>query len=115
MNIRECYYKIGGDYESVLKRLGSEDFIKRIVQRFPKDTSYQMIMDGIATGDAELAFRGAHTLKGVCANLDFARLYESSSRLTEILRDKQLENYEEVLDLVTLHYQATLEAISELD
>ena len=28
-----------------------------------------MIKDGIEKKDAELAFRGAHTLKGVCSNL----------------------------------------------
>ena len=36
----------------------------------------------------EGAFRGAHTLKGVCQNLSFDRLYEVSHELTELLRDR---------------------------
>ena len=36
----------------------------------------------------EDAFRGAHTLKGVCQNLSFDHLYEVSNELTELLRDR---------------------------
>ena len=36
----------------------------------------------------EDAFRSAHTLKGVCQNLSFDRLYEVSNELTELLRDR---------------------------
>ena len=39
-------------------------------------------------GNYEDAFRGAHTLKGVCQNLSFDRLYEASNELTELLRDR---------------------------
>lgn len=114
MNIRDCYQAFGGDYDNVLERLGSEAFIKRMVQLFPSDASYQMIKDGISAGDAELAFRGAHTLKGVCANLDFTKLYEYSSRLTECLRERTLKGYEEALSDVARQYQITVEAIRKL-
>ena len=36
-----------------------------VAVKFLDDSSYQMILDGIEAKDAELAFRGAHTLKGV--------------------------------------------------
>ena len=69
MNIKECYDKMGADFNEVMQRLGSENFIKRFAIKFLDDSSYQMILDGIEAKDAELAFRGAHTLKGVCSNL----------------------------------------------
>ena len=100
MNIRECYEKMGANFDEVLHRLGSENFIQRFAVRFLDDTSFQMIKDGIAANDAELAFRGAHTLKGVCSNLGFTKLYEESSRLTEILRGRELVGYEEALEEV---------------
>lgn len=115
MNIKECYQKMGGDFEDVMQRLGSESFIQRFVIRFLDDTSFQMIKDGIEAKDAELAFRGAHTLKGVCSNLGFSKLCELSSQLTEILRGRELKGYEAVLTEVEKQYQITVDAIRELD
>ena len=39
----------------------------------------------------ELAFRAAHTLKGVCMNLGFDHLYKLSFEITESLRTGNLE------------------------
>lgn len=115
MDIRECYDKMGGDFNDVMQRLGSESFIKRFAVKFLDDTSFQTLLDGIESKDAELAFRGAHTLKGVCANLGFAKLYEASSNLTEILRGRELVGYEEALSEVDKQYQITVEMIKALD
>lgn len=115
MDIRECYHKLDGDFENAMRRLGSENFIRRFTIRFLSDPSFQMIKDGISAGDAELAFRGAHTLKGVCANLDFTRLQELSAQLTEVLRERKLEGYEEIFSAVERQYQQTVAAIKELD
>lgn len=115
MTTRECYDKMGGDFDDVMQRLGSESFIRRFALRFLDDTSFQMIKEGISNGDAELAFRGAHTLKGVCSNLGFSKLYEASSELTEILRERELKGYEAALAEVEQQYQVTVEAIKELD
>lgn len=115
MDIRECYRKLEGDFDNAMRRLGSENFIRRFTLRFLSDPSFQMIKEGIAAGDAELAFRGAHTLKGVCANLDFTKLQELSSQLTEVLRDGSLEGYEEIFQAVERQYQQTIDAIQELD
>ena len=42
-------------------------------------------------GDAETAFRAAHTLKGLCLNLGFESLYKVDAALTEELRAGKLE------------------------
>ena len=115
MDIKECYQKMDGDFEDVMQRLGSESFIRRFVIRFLSDTSFQMIKDGIESQDAELAFRGAHTLKGVCSNLGFKKLCDLSSQLTEILRGRELKGYEEMFAQVEKQYQITVDAIRELE
>ena len=94
MDIKECYKEMGADYEDVLRRMGSDSLVERFTLRFLDDKSYQMIKDGIAAGDAETAFRGAHTLKGVCLNLGFSSLYEVSAQLTEDLRGRVIEGSE---------------------
>ncbi len=87
MTLKECYAALGGDYEEAMGRLRSERLVQKFVLKFLSDGSYQLLQDSLAAGDREEAFRAAHTIKGVCANLAFNTLLESSEALTEALRD----------------------------
>ena len=40
MTTKECYEKIGSNYESVLSRFGNEALVKRFALKFLKDPSY---------------------------------------------------------------------------
>lgn len=116
MDIRECYQVMDSNFDDVLERLGSESFIRRFTLRFLDDPSFQTLKDGIMTGDHELAFRGAHTLKGVCSNLGFTKLYELSSELTEILRKNTgVQGCEGTFAAVEKQYQKMTAAIKELE
>ena len=76
MTIQECYKAIGGNYEAVLGRLHSEALIQRFTLKFFEDQSYLQLKQALENKNYEDAFRSAHTLKGVCQNLSFDRLYE---------------------------------------
>ena len=99
----------------MLKRLGSEALIQRFAVKFLKDSSFQDLKDGIDAGDAEKAFRGAHTLKGVCLNLGFESLYQVSAELTEKLRGRELKDYEELYKAVEEQYHRVIQAIQEYE
>ena len=86
MTMEECYQKLGGNYAEVSERLPSLRLVEKFVGRFPEDKSFETLCAAVEAGDREGAFRAAHTLKGVCANLSFTRLLHSASRLTEALR-----------------------------
>lgn len=86
MTLQECYIKMGGDYQDVMGRLGTEARIEKFLAKFLSDKSYQLLCDTMKNGNMEEAFRAVHTLKGVCLNLGLSRLAESSSALTEKLR-----------------------------
>ena len=88
MTIQECYEAIGGNYKDVLGRLQSEALIRRFTLKFLEDQSYLQLKQALENKNYEDAFRGAHTLKGVCQNLSFDHLYEVSNELTELLRDR---------------------------
>ena len=88
MTIQECYEAIGGNYEEVLGRLQSEALIRKFTLKFLEDPSYLQLKLALENKNYEDAFRSAHTLKGVCQNLSFDRLYEVSHELTELLRDR---------------------------
>ena len=62
MTIKECYEQMGADYEDVLGRLRNEALIRKFAKKFLEDGSFQMLKDGLAKKDGEMAFRAAHTL-----------------------------------------------------
>ena len=114
MTLKECYAAMGGDYDEVMGRLRSERLVQKFVLKFLNDGSYQLLLDSLAAGDREEAFRAAHTIKGVCANLAFNDLQESSEQLTEALRDGKpaQPGEEELLARVKADYDRVYQAIS---
>ena len=85
MTIQECYMALGGNYQEVAKRLPSESLVKRFITKFPDDKSFAELSQAMAEGDRASAFRAAHTLKGVSANLSLDQLLRSVVVLTELL------------------------------
>ena len=73
-----------------------------------------MLCKSLEAEDYEEAFRAAHTIKGVCQNLSFTRLYVSSNQLTESLRQGWNPEAEELVKQVKADYEQTVAAIHEL-
>ncbi len=114
MSLKECYVCLGGDYEDVLGRLRSEKLVQKFVLKFLNDGSYDLLCKSLEAEDYEEAFRAAHTIKGVCQNLSFTRLYVSSNQLTESLRQGWNPEAEELVKQVKADYKQTIAAIHEL-
>ncbi len=111
MTLKECYMQMGADYEGIVQRLRSEALIQRIILKFPQDPSYQELCQALKDKNIEVAFRAAHTLKGVCQNLGFNNLYEPSAELTERLRPLQEVETDDLMQKVTEEYNRTIQAI----
>lgn len=86
MTIQECYQKLGGEFAQVEKHLPSVSLVRKFIIKFLDDDSYSNLCLAMQNGQREEAFRAAHTLKGVSANLGFSRLLASAGELTELLR-----------------------------
>ena len=113
MTLQQCYQALGGDYDDVLGRLRSERLVQKFVLKFLDDGSYRLLLDSIAAGDAQEAFRAAHTIKGMCQNLSFTLLANSVSELTDCLRKGSLEGHEQYLPKVQEDYEKSVAAIKE--
>lgn len=113
MTLKDCYMQMGADYEETVQRLRSESLIQRIILKFPQYPSYQELCQALADGNIEVAFRAAHTLKGVCQNLGFNNLYEPSAELTERLRPLQETETDDLMQKVTEEYNRTVKAIED--
>lgn len=82
----------GADVDVTLKRfMGNEAIYMKFILKFLDDKNYDAIMDSLDKKDYAGAFAGAHSLKGVSGNLGLTPVYEASSQITELLRDKPAE------------------------
>lgn len=117
MTMENFYQKLGGDYKAVLARIPSEAMVRRFTGAFLKDPSFEELCGAMDVGNRAAAFRAAHTLKGVCANLGLEKLRQSASELTEVLRpeaDAIPAPAVSLLDEVKRDYQTAVDTISEM-
>lgn len=116
MTLREFYDKIESNYDSVLSLMGgSERIVDKFVKKFPNDKTAQQLFETFESKDFETAFRLAHTLKGVCLNLGFEKLRNSSSELTEALRGHVADNAPELLETVRRDYNEIIDLLKDLE
>ena len=113
MTIEACYEALEGDYPEVLSRLKTEERIRKFALKFLKDDSYHTLQQRLDSEDMEEAFRAAHTLKGLCQNLGFTKLYDSSSRVTELLRVRKVEEAGALMSQVKKDYLQTVAALEK--
>lgn len=114
MNLKECFDAFGGSYDEVMGRLITEERVKKFLLMFLKDTSFSDLETAMGNEDYDSAFRAAHTLKGVCANLGIAKLGSISSELTEALRAKDNATACALFPQVKDCYQITIDALQKL-
>ncbi len=114
MTIEECYQQLGGDLAKVKTRLPSSSLITKFITKFLDDSSFSELCRALQNGQREEAFRAAHTLKGVCANLGFDQLGASAGKLTKLLRPESNGVPEDavfILNEVKHDYESTVGAI----
>ena len=111
MTLKECYVSLNGDYDEVMGRLRSERLVQKFVLKFLDDGSFDLLCRSMEAGDQPEAFRAAHTIKGVCQNLSFTRLFTSASQLCEALRPGGPPQSPDLFTQVKTDYEATLSAI----
>lgn len=111
MTLKKLYEEIGGNYQNITERLVKEERIEKFVLLFLKDQSYQTFLQAMEQGNEEEAFRAIHTLKGVCMNLSFDKLFQISSEVTEYLRAKDMDSAAAALPALDKCYERHFQAI----
>ena len=113
MDLKDCYMKLGGDFDGVIGRLRREQLVEKFLYKFLDDKSFDLFKAAMETQDYDEALRAVHTLKGICQNLSFTELYESSSRVTGALKEN---NYSEAVIMtpqLTNDYYQVVHAVEE--
>lgn len=114
MTVKECYDFMGGGYEDVVKRLLDDKRIVKFATKYLDDPSYDTLQEAMEKEDYETAFRAAHSIKGVCQNLGFLKLSQSSAALTEALRGGKNQDTGELEQQVKEDYERTIQAIKTM-
>lgn len=117
MDVKQCYEKMGGDYDDVMSRLRTDERIKKFLLKVAEDKSFDNLCENLKTRNIEEAFRAAHMLKGVGLNLSLTRLHKSASAMTEALRGKTeySADFEPLFDKVKEDYELTVSCIREVE
>jgi histidine phosphotransfer protein HptB len=114
--LEEFYASVGSNASDVIGRLGgSEALVKRFLGKFPNDESFSLLEKSLNENDTETAFRAAHTLKGLAANLGIKSLYAKAVDVTEHLRGGDLESGKKDFPALKDEYEAVLAKLADLD
>lgn len=111
MTLKECYECFGGDFESVLTRLQREQLVEKFAVKFLDDKSFDLFVDSMKNKDYGEAMRAVHTLKGICLNLSFTRLFESSNSTTQALKANDTVKAAALMKQLTEDYNLVIETI----
>ncbi len=113
MTLKDCYTRLGGDYDEVLGRLRREQTVQKFVFKFLDDKSFDLFEVSMDSKDYGEALRAVHTIKGICQNLSFTKLYESSEAATKALKENDYEKAAAMRPQLSDDYSQTVSAIEE--
>lgn len=106
----------GMDVEGALERfMGSDALLERFLKKFLEDTNFETLVQALDARDLETATRSSHTLKGMCANLSFSRLYKLFTRQVQLLREEDSEKAADMMPEISQAYALLVDAIKGLD
>ena len=110
MAVKEFYETIGVDPTDVLKRFGgSEAFLKK----FLADGTFAQLSEAVASGDRELTFRAAHTLKGLAGNFDLLKLQSLAAKIVERYRAEDYDAIPALFEETKVCYEFTVENLNK--
>lgn len=104
----------GFDVDGAMKRfLNNEALYVKCMKKFLTDDNYAKLVGAVASGDADEAFKAAHTMKGFLSNLGINKFYTALIPVVEKLREKDIDVGAQMGELEVL-YKETYDIISQL-
>ena len=115
MDVDEFYRRTRGSLQKAREYLKDEDTVITFLYMFKKDESFAVLKASMESEEWDAAFRAAHTLKGICANLGFKSLFEVSYEITEALRAGDMEQAKVMWPGVQACYARVDNALNQLE
>ena len=112
LSIRECYELLGESYDSVLERLEcDEEAVEPAIREFLYDEHFNEFIAAMNEHTVEKAFRKAHTMKGIAANLGFEKMHCGFGEITEYLRNGDYNSAHKLLATAEKEYARIISAL----
>lgn len=103
------------DLEDAAERfMKNDDLFKKFLFRFPAEEGFRDLFNLLDEGKIEEAFKVAHSLKGVAANLALKSLNEALKPISDILKAKAMPGEDEINRLKDA-YEDVLQLIVEIE
>lgn len=97
----ESLKQYGADTSDGLMRcMGNEEFYFKLIRKVIEDKNFDALNSAIESGNLDLAFEAAHSLKGVLGNLALKPLYDPVFEITELLRSRIEVDYKPYLEII---------------
>lgn len=114
MTLQELYAAIDVDYDMVISRLRKEERISKYLRQAMTDPAFAQLTQAVQAQDYDELFRAAHTIKGMCLNLDMKPLADAAIALVEQLRQGKTENVLELYQTLMQQYDKMQQLIAQL-
>ncbi|MBO7402540.1 MAG: Hpt domain-containing protein [Lachnospiraceae bacterium] len=102
----------GIDVAGALERMGdSEELYETILGMFLTDENYEQLKNAYAAGDKDSALGYAHTIKGMCGNMGFDRLFHYSDDMVETFRGNRSCDTDLLMTQITEEYARIMEIL----
>lgn len=106
---------VGVNVSEVTERfMGNEDLVIKFLRKFGDDQTMSSLRNEIAAQNYAEAFPLAHTLKGVCGNLAFTKLYNIFSKMCEDYRSEKFQNLTGLFVEAEAEYSKIIKVIKTL-
>lgn len=115
MTLQELYTAIDVDYDMVISRLRKEERILKYLRQAMTDPAFTQLTQAMQAQDYEELFRAAHTIKGMCLNLDMKPLADAAILLVEQLRQGKTENAQQLYQTLMQQYDRMQQLIAQLE
>ena len=113
--LENFYSAVGGNCAEVVHRLGGDaGMVKMFLLKFKSDKTFEGLKTALSENNCADAFRSAHTLKGICANLGLENLFNEAFAITEMLRGGDIESAKHAFLTVEHEYNLVLSALEKL-
>lgn len=90
-----------------------EQTVQKFVYKFLDDKSFNLFEVSMGNKDYAEALRAVHTLKGICQNLSFTRLFESSSLVTKALKENDWNKAGDMMPQLSKDYYEIINVIED--
>lgn len=114
MEIQEICRLLEIDWQACVDRFsGNEALYRRFLFRFPQDETWQQLSQAWEQQDIPGVERGAHTLKGIAANLGLARLQADSAAVVDAVRAGRTETLPALMERLSVSCGTAREILSQ--